>query len=111
MVRLCGGALGLLAFSIAALLGLRAGNPVDVILLRALQAMLAFCLLGLGTGWVAYRVLDEHAIRRHREMFPSEVPVEQETGAGPAGSDKQGKPPPTGGKQGAITTRQIPAGR
>ncbi len=111
MVRLCGGTLGLLAFSVTTLLGLRVGNPVDVILLRALQAMLAFCLLGMCTGWVAYRVLDEHAVRKHREVFSSEVPAEQEAGGSPAGSDNKGKPPPAGVPQGLSEARQVPAGR
>ena len=87
------------------LLGLLAGNPADVVLLRALQAMLAFCLLGMCAGWVAYRVLDEHALRRHREMFPSEVQVEQEAESGPASSETRGKPPPAGLKQGLARPR------
>ena len=69
MVRLCGAALGLLAFGVTVFLGLAAGNPAEVTLLRAVQAMLLFCVLGLCVGWVAYRVLDEHALRRNRELF------------------------------------------
>ncbi len=105
MVRLCGAALGLFAFSSTVLLGLIAGNPVNVILLRALQAMLVFCLLGLCVGWVAYRVLDEHAVRRHREMFPDEVSESPSTGEQAAG-----RGPPAGGKQAAPGARQVPAG-
>jgi hypothetical protein len=110
MVRLCGASLGLFAFSVTILLGLLAGNPANVVLLRALQAMLAFCLLGMCAGWVAYRVLDEHALRKHREMFPSEVKAEQGAGSSPAGSETKGKPSAAGGRPGGADARQIPAG-
>jgi len=105
MVRLCGAALGLFAFSITILLGLFSGNPADVVLLRALQALLAFCLLGMCAGWVAYRVLDEHALRRHGEMFPAEGQAEQGAGHGPAGSEDKGKQPSAGGRQGVTQAR------
>ncbi|NLE59242.1 MAG: hypothetical protein GX616_12840 [Planctomycetes bacterium] len=105
MVRLCGAALGLFAFSITILLGLLAGNPANVVLLRALQAMLAFCLLGMCAGWVAYRILDEHALRKHREMFPAEGQAEQSAGVGPAGSEDKGKPPSAEGRQGVARAR------
>ena len=68
MVRLCGAALGFLAFSIAILLGLWSNNPFEVILTRALWALVGFFMLGTATGWVAWRVLDEHALRRDREL-------------------------------------------
>jgi hypothetical protein len=111
MVRLCGASLGLFAFSITVILGLTAGNPTNVVLLRALQAMLLFCLLGMCAGWVAYRVLDEHAIRRHREMFPEEAQGKPPAGAQPAEVEAGGKGPPAGGKPGAGNARQVPAGR
>ncbi len=105
MVRLCGAALGLFAFSITILLGLLAGNPANVVLLRALQAMLAFCLLGMCAGWVAYRILDEHALRKHRELFPAEGQAEQSAGENPAGSEDKGKPPSAEGRQGVARAR------
>ncbi|GMV97379.1 MAG: hypothetical protein HRF43_04685 [Phycisphaerae bacterium] len=74
MIRLCGAALGLFAFAVTVFLGLAAGNPVPSTLSRALGALFIFCGLGLLTGWVANRVLDEHALRRKREMFPDEDP-------------------------------------
>jgi hypothetical protein len=111
MARLCGAALGSLAFSVTILLGLLNGSPAEVVLLRALQAMLAFCLLGLCAGWVAYRVLDEHALRRHRELFPSEVQEERRIEAGLAGSDNKGKPPSAGGRQGGAEPHHVPAAR
>ncbi len=70
MVRLCGAALGLLAFAVTILLGLEAGNPAEVTIRRAVGALFLFCLIGLGTGWVAHRILDEHALRKNREVFP-----------------------------------------
>lgn len=70
MIRLCGAALGFFAFSVTIVLGLVAGNTIEVTLLRAIGAMFAFCVIGLATGWVANRVLDEHARAKHRELFP-----------------------------------------
>ncbi len=69
MVRLCGAALGFLAFGVTVLLGLFAGNPVETILLRAVWALVLFCAGGLLVGWIAWRVLDDHAQRRYRELF------------------------------------------
>lgn len=76
MVRLCGAALGLFAFAITILLGMNAGNPVEVILQRALMAMLFFFVLGVTVGWIAFRVIDEHAVRLHKDMFPAEEEVD-----------------------------------
>jgi hypothetical protein len=70
MVRLCGAALGLFAFATTVFLGLIAGNPTEDILIRAVQALFIFFFLGLFVGYVAYRVIDEYSLRRHREMFP-----------------------------------------
>ena len=69
MVRLCGAALGLFAFAIAILQGLLVNNPTETTVIRAVKAMFAFCVIGLCVGWVAQRILDEHAIRRNNEMF------------------------------------------
>lgn len=69
MVRLCGAALGLLAFAATIVLGVLADNSFEITLLRAVRALVIFCVLGVGVGWVARRVLDEHALRRHRELF------------------------------------------
>jgi hypothetical protein len=69
MVRLCGASLGLFAFAVTIILGLAAGNLPEAILLRAIWAMFVFCMIGLGAGWVAWRVLDEHATRMHHELF------------------------------------------
>ena len=69
MVRLCGACLALFAFSITVLLGLFAGNPLEEILPRAIWALVLFCVIGWCVGWVGTRVLDEHSLRRNREMF------------------------------------------
>ena len=80
MVRLCGASLGLFAFAIAIFQGLLSGNPTPVILSRALWALVLFCIIGLITGWLGYRVLDEHALRRSRELF-SEIEEEEDASA------------------------------
>jgi uncharacterized membrane protein len=72
MVKSIGAALGLFAFAVTAVMGLVAGNPAEVILLRALWAMVIFCLIGMVTGWVASRVLDEHILRKEQEMLADE---------------------------------------
>jgi len=69
MVRLCGAALGFLAFAIAIVQGLLVNNPTDVTIFRAVKALFVFCVIGLCVGYVAHRVLDEHALRRHKDMF------------------------------------------
>lgn len=73
MIRLCGAALGFFAFSVTIILGLVAGNTIEATLFRAIGAMFVFCVIGLATGWVANRVLDEHAQAKHREMFPDVI--------------------------------------
>lgn len=99
MVRLCGAALGFLAFTVTILLGLLANNTVEETLLRAIWALVIFCLIGLSAGWVAYRVLDEHALHRHREMFePLEPSAEPESGAT---DDQKPMPSEAGGQEAA----------
>jgi hypothetical protein len=77
MVRLTGAALGFLAFAIAIVLGLTVGNTAETILIRAIQAMFIFFALGLAVGWIACRVIDEHSLKQHGELFPDgELPNE-----------------------------------
>jgi hypothetical protein len=73
MVRLCGAFLGLLAFGATLVIGLLGGLPAEIIMLRAVTAMFVFCAIGLITGWAAYRIMDEHAVNKHRELFPEET--------------------------------------
>jgi NhaP-type Na+/H+ or K+/H+ antiporter len=98
MIRLCGAALGFFAFAITVFLGLAAGNPAEVTILRAVWAMVVFCTIGLGVGWVANRVLDEHTMTRHREMF-AEDKAHAEEAAAEAASGERG------------TDAAVPAGR
>ena len=75
---------GLLAFAIGIRSGLTAGNTVETKRSGAIQAMFIFFALGLVVGWIAYRVIDEHSLREHRELFPdgelASIPSSQETG-------------------------------
>jgi hypothetical protein len=104
MVRLCGASLGSLAFGVTILLGLLASIPVDIILTRALWALAIFFGIGLFTGWVASRVLDEHAKRLKSEMFkevdtevseqvPAEATVVEDEAALQQGQKQSAKTP------------------
>lgn len=93
MIRLCGATLGLLAFAVTIFLGLAAGNSPEAVITRAVWALFVFCFIGLVTGWVAHRVLDEHAMRRHREMFPEE----NESGGPTAEPNAEGTGEPAAG--------------
>lgn len=92
--RVVGAALGLLAFCTAIIAGLWVGNSAAVTLSRALWAMLAFCLIGLGLGWAARVVVREHVRRRERLLFspeqsPQERNAEVEKGIRSTESDAQ----------------------
>ena len=101
MARLCGAALGLLAFSVALIAGLAAGNPSEVVLLRAIWALLICCAVGLVTGWIAGRVLDEHASRRYREMVPEGESAEASEDPASTGPEVQGEAPSASPEPGA----------
>ena len=64
IVRFSGATLGLLAFSIAVLGGLWAGNSVTLILSRAIWSLVIFCALGLVIGAAAQAVVEEYARQR-----------------------------------------------
>jgi hypothetical protein len=68
MVRMTGVQIGLLAFGVASLAGLYAGNPVAVVLLRALLAMLLGTLVGQVAGWAAKLVLRDHLQRKKLQI-------------------------------------------
>jgi hypothetical protein len=109
MVRLCGAALGLLAFGVTTLLGLTTGIPVDIILTRSLWAMAIFFGIGLFTGWIAKRVLDEHARHLKKEMF-REVDAEAEKQNASDSIDESQATPQQGQKQSAETPMEATAG-
>lgn len=77
--RHTGGILGMLAFSVSIVVGLSAGNPVGVILSRAVWALCVFCVIGLLVGGVAQYVINDYGKRRYQEITTSpedEVPAE-----------------------------------
>jgi len=107
MIRVSGAALGLLAFAITIGVGLYVGNPAEVILLRAIQALFVFCLLGLSVGWIAKRLLDEHACFIHQEMLKN---LEKQS-AGPVNSDDESATESDTGDQGVMDTAQVADGQ
>ena len=95
MVRTTGAQIGLLAFAVAIVAGVYAGNPATVVMLRALAAMLAAALVGQVAGWTAKLVLRDHLQRRKlridrehfeaiRNMTGTSEPDAAETGSEPA---------------------------
>jgi hypothetical protein len=60
MVRSIGAQVGLLAFGIAVLAGIWAGNSAFTILWRALLVMAGTFLLGQLAGWIGKLVLRDH---------------------------------------------------
>lgn len=74
MVRLTGATLGFFAFAVTIFIGMAAGNPTETTLVRAMQAMFVFFALGIAVGYVGCRVVDEHSVTRHRELFPESEP-------------------------------------
>lgn len=107
MIRTCGGALGLLGFSIAVMQGLWVGNPTDVILVRAIWSLILMCMLGLVVGWMALRILDEHSVAKHQEMFRE---VEESPEAPPSSSPPLTARPAGPASQGSTGGRTASAG-
>jgi len=64
MVRSLGAQIGLLVFAVALIAGISAGNPVTVVLTRALIALVLGALLGQAAGWTAKLVLREYLQRQ-----------------------------------------------
>ncbi len=64
MVRNTGAQIGLLAFAVALLAGIQAGNPVTVVLARAMGALFMGAMVGQCAGLAAKHVLREHLQRR-----------------------------------------------
>jgi len=64
MIRSTGAQIGLLAFAVAVVAGLYAGNPPTVILLRALFALLGGVVVGQIAGWATKLVLRDHLQKR-----------------------------------------------
>lgn len=68
MVQSLGAQIGLLAFAVAVVAGLWAGNSATVILTRALLAMLAGVLIGQLAGWAGKTILREHFQRKKSQI-------------------------------------------
>ncbi len=68
MVRNIGAQIGLLAFLLAVLAGLYAGNSPTVIMSRALVALVAGAVLGQLAGWSAKLVLRDYLQKRKLEI-------------------------------------------
>ncbi len=87
MVQHASAQLGLLAFTVAILAGLYAGNSATVILTRALLALLAGAVVGQLAGWAAKAVLRDHLQRRKlqidREHADAVRALDAEPAAGP----------------------------
>lgn len=60
LAKLLAGILGLMAFFLCAAQGVVTGARAEVVIVRGLQAMLMFCLLGWVVGWAADAVIHEH---------------------------------------------------
>ncbi len=68
MVRNIGAQIGLLAFLLAVLAGLHAGNTSTVIMSRALVALVAGAAIGQLAGWSARLVLRDYLQKRKLEI-------------------------------------------
>lgn len=92
IARYCGAMLGLMAFGVATIAGISAGNPVQHVLARALWSLFAFCGIGVVIGWTAQIVINDYE-RKH--------PATQEASKDESSIDTDGKraagKPSTGG--------------
>jgi F0F1-type ATP synthase assembly protein I len=70
IARFSGAVLGLLAFGVATVAGVVVGNPVHVVLSRAIWALIVFCIIGLAVGAAAQAVVAEYHARKSAELFP-----------------------------------------
>ncbi len=105
MVRLVGASLGFLAFALAILAGVWSGNPIAVIVERAILALVLFFLLGASLGWVAQRVIDERVGQRRAEMEA------RFAAAGPAGApDGAAAKEAVGGQGKEVSAKPAAAG-
>jgi hypothetical protein len=66
--RFAGGTLGLLAFGVAATIGLAVGNPPMVVVTRALWALVVFCAVGLAVGAAAQAVVNEYLAKQEEAL-------------------------------------------
>ncbi len=68
MIRRAGACLGLLAFCLTIVRGMGAGNPPELILTRALWAMIIFFVLGMVLGYAGHLAINEHTASRAKQL-------------------------------------------
>jgi len=67
--KLVASSMALIAFAIAIMAGLSAGNPSAVVIWRALVSMIVVYFVGMLVGAIAERTLNEH-LQEYRAMHP-----------------------------------------
>ena len=68
MIRRAGACLGLLAFCLTIVRGMGVGNPPELILTRALWAMIIFFVLGMVLGYAGHLAITEHTTNRAKML-------------------------------------------
>jgi uncharacterized membrane protein len=81
LAKLLAGILGLMAFFVCIAVGLVTGARAEVAIVRGLQAMLIFCLLGWVIGWVADSAIHEQVRKEALEAMAKLKSGEQEAAA------------------------------
>lgn len=94
IARFTGGIMGLLGFGVAALAGALAGNPFDVVLVRALWSLAIFCVIGLAVGAAAQAVINEYALKRAEALATTDNDTSQ--AEAPDGNSIPAAPEPMG---------------
>ena len=101
-----GASLAFLAFAVATVSGVMVGNPVKLIVGRAVVALFAFYALGRILGWLAERILAEReeALSREleEEIAASHSPVEEGAEIGPMATPAESAGPQPGAQAGAA---------
>jgi len=92
IARYCGAMMGLMAFGVATIAGLSAGNPVQHVLGRALWSLFAFCGIGVVVGWAAQIVINDYE-RKH----PAAQEALKDAPSADAGGERAAAKPSTGG--------------
>ena len=93
--KVVGGILGTVAFSVACIVGLLAGNDMTTVLSRALIAMLIFFAFGFVLGLMGRKLVDEHMKRivdadRESQMARMEQPHDGQEGQQPPRPEPNG---------------------
>lgn len=68
MIRRAGACLGLLAFCLTIVRGMGTGNSPELVLTRALWAMIIFFVLGLVLGFAGHLAINEHSANRAKAL-------------------------------------------